>query len=291
MLSGMYQTDISTATYPQTAQQVSIITAFKNSKRFIHEYIDMLLRQTHVSWVCYLIDDNSSDGSFSAARLLTRSDPRFRLISLPFRTKPGPSEARNYALSLVTTELVAFCDIDDLWHPRKLELQLKYHTQNTLDISVTSFSRFVDKASLQRLYQVMPPARITRSSILSRNPIPMSSVIIRNDLLAHSFQHCPHEDYLYWISLFRSPQTIKYGCLRHTLMFYRVHDSNLSRNKLLMPFWTYAVFRRSGLPPFFALIQLLLWICTHVAISIARLSDRPRLTSVDLQMAENPALS
>ena len=286
----MYQTNISRVTYPETAQHVSIITAFKNSKRFIPDYINMLLRQTHLSWVCFLIDDNSSDGSFSEARLLTRSDPRFCLISLPFRTSPGPSEARNYALSLVTTELVAFCDIDDLWHPRKLELQLAYHTKNALDISVTCFSRFVDKSSLQRLYQVKPPASITRSSILSRNPIPMSSVLIRKEFLAHSFQRCPHEDYLYWILLFRSHQTIKYGCLLHTLMFYRIHDSNLSRNKLLMPFWTYAVFRRSGLPPFFALIQLFLWTCTHVTISIARLSDRPRITSVDLQMAENPVL-
>jgi len=267
--------------------QISIITAFRNSQKFIPDYVQMILRQTHSNWVCYLIDDNSSDGSYCEALSYISCDPRFKLMSLPFISSSGPSEARNFGLSQVNTELVAFCDIDDLWHPSKLELQLQFHCHYSLDISVTCFTRFVNKSSFQWLYHVIPPACVSASSILLRNPIPMSSVIVNKSLLVKS---CPHEDYLYWIIFFKSVDTTRYGCLRQVLMYYRLHDANMSKNKLSVPFWTYSVYRNSGLPRSMALLRLVVWIFMHTASSILRLGQRPVFSSVELQMAQSPLL-
>ena len=47
------------------------------------------------------------------------------LIELIFNSQNrGPGYNRNLGWSLCDTEFIAFCDDDDIWFPRKLELQL-----------------------------------------------------------------------------------------------------------------------------------------------------------------------
>ncbi|HEX8648028.1 MAG TPA: glycosyltransferase family 2 protein, partial [Thermoleophilaceae bacterium] len=58
----------------------------------------------------------------TAAALGEVGDPRLRVVELPARG--GPGGARNAGVAAARGEWVAFLDDDDLWAPRKLELQL-----------------------------------------------------------------------------------------------------------------------------------------------------------------------
>ena len=102
--------------------KITVITPFLNGENFVDEYIEMLKNQTFRNWVCFLIDDGSSDKSVYKIKKIISNDSRFFLIKGKYKKiSKGPSEARNFGLKFVKTDLVAFCDIDDLWHYQKLE--------------------------------------------------------------------------------------------------------------------------------------------------------------------------
>lgn len=71
-----------------------------------------------------LVDDASGDETYAAMKQIACGDPRVRLIELT--ENQGPASARNAGWSAATQPLVAFLDADDAWHPRKLELQVRW---------------------------------------------------------------------------------------------------------------------------------------------------------------------
>jgi teichuronic acid biosynthesis glycosyltransferase TuaG len=245
---------------------VTVITPFRDAAAFIPGLIANLRAQSHNGWRALLIDHGSQDGGGALARQRIEGDPRFRLISLPRRfgfDRQLPAIPRNHALAEVSTPLVAFLDVDDLWHPQKLERQLRFHREQGLDLSVTSYCRFREPPAPLGPWRC-PPIRLHRSDLQWRNPIPMLTVIASRTLLRNGFPLHPHEDYLLWLELWRDRPRIRYGCLPELLAFYRCHGSNISRGSRQLARWTYGVYRASGIPPVPAFAQLLRWGLFHV---------------------------
>ena len=66
-----------------------------------------------------VVDDGSTDETRTK---LARYGSRVVLIAQPNR---GAASARNTGVAAATSEYIAFLDADDLWHSRKLELQVR----------------------------------------------------------------------------------------------------------------------------------------------------------------------
>lgn len=272
---------------------VSIITPFKNASEFIPSFVSMLLNQTFAQWECIAVDDNSIDHSYELFSSLTLDDPRFRLykpdyISTPHQT--GPAFARNCAIRHSSSDLIAFCDIDDIWHPHKLLLQIPFHIQNNLDISVTGFQHFNHQSSCTINYPLYPPKSCSQLNLLFNNPIPLLTVLIRKSLLSSGFPSVKHEDYALWLRIF-SANNIRYGRLSSVLSFYRVHSSNLTSKKVFMPLWAFHAFSTitpKVLPRYLLLIS---WLTYHFINTISRfilgLSHRPY--RLEYLLAQNPS--
>ena len=245
---------------------VSIITPYRNASKFLPRFVSSMQSQTRTDWICLMIDDGSTDDGPTELARLVAADCRFTLIkNTSPKYWPGPASARNCALSLVNTSLVAFCDVDDLWHPRKLEYQLYFHRANNLDLSVSAYGRFLhDRPSDPIRTFVCPPANLDLNDLYGRNPIPMLTVIMSSDLVGGGFFQVPHEDFLFWLELFRANPSLRYGCLPTVLGFYCIHRDNLSSQKASMPIWTYRVFRNFGLSRTSSLVLLLSWISDHL---------------------------
>lgn len=250
---------------------ITIVTPYKDATRYLKRFVVSLQAQTYTDWTCIMVDDQSSDDGPTKLLQLVEGDSRFTLVdnTLP-KTHSGPASARNFALSLVSTDLVAFCDVDDIWHPQKLEIQVAFHCLKQLDLSVSAYGRFLAGQSSSPIRNVVcPPPCLTLGELLGRNPIPMLTVILNADLARSGFRQVPHEDFLFWLELFRENPTLRYGCSPYMLSFYCLHQDSLSGKKSHMPFWAYRVFREFGESRITSLIYLLSWALDHISFQIA----------------------
>jgi glycosyltransferase involved in cell wall biosynthesis len=99
---------------------VSIILPAYNRLHYLREAVASVLAQTHCDWELIVADDGSDECTL--AYLAGLADPRVRLIRLEHTG--NPSAVRNAALRMARGPYVAFLDSDDLWVPRKLQVQL-----------------------------------------------------------------------------------------------------------------------------------------------------------------------
>ena len=239
---------------------VSIIVPYRNGAPFIPGFVLMLQRQSFMDWICFLVDDQSTDDGALIAAQSVGGDDRFQLLSFSGnKVFPGPAAVRNFALARVTTPLVAFCDVDDLWHPLKLERQLAFHSSHELDLSVTGYWRFRHASSFPIVSSRCPPEALSYRNLFGGNPIPMLSVIVRSDLLKDGMPEMRHEDFALWLDVFRTNPWLRYGCLSEGLAFYRLHPGSMTSHRWKMPCWALAVFRRQGLSAFGLFQAMLLW--------------------------------
>lgn len=270
---------------------ITVITPYLNAQNHINDYISMLQRQSLSNWCAILIDDGSVDKSTDCLYELSKLDQRFTLLTRP-GSKPlnsGPAAARNFGIKHVTTPLVAFCDIDDIWHPDKLLIQTRYHQTNLLELSVTSYAKF-DFISQAILDIQTPPPTLTSRSFTSRNPIPMLTVIVNHSLILNGMPECKHEDYAMWCNIFNSRSNVRYGCIQQVLAFYKLHPANLTRNRLLMPIWTYDVYRVLGNNRLLSILRLIRWMYFHLITILRNTLLPPRLNLSLVELLERPPL-
>lgn len=226
----------------------------------------MLSAQSFTSWRSILVDDGCSDNTTELLLQLIVNDDRFNIIhSSSPKHGFGPGNARNLGLAKASSPLVAFCDIDDVWHPDKLSLQVRFHITNNLDVSTTAFARFSthQRNPILSLHQYTTP--LCYNSLLKRNCIPMSSTLISTQVLVTTFKSLPHEDYCFWLETFKVLPTLRAACLKQVLLFYRVGSSSLSSNKVVVPWWVFNVYVNSGFNALTSLrltIRWLVYVCT-----------------------------
>lgn len=105
--------------------RVSIVTPFLNPGAFFDECIDSVLAQTRDDWELLLVDDGSTDGSTELALRYAAAHPeKIRYLSHEGRQNQGASASRNLAARHARGEYLAFLDADDVYLPRKLEVQV-----------------------------------------------------------------------------------------------------------------------------------------------------------------------
>lgn len=104
---------------------VSVVINCHNSAQYLKTAIDSVFEQTYDNWEIIFWDNASSDESADIAKSYGH---RIRYFFNSTKTNLG--SARNSALSKVRGELVGFLDCDDVWHPKKLEEQIKLFDQN-----------------------------------------------------------------------------------------------------------------------------------------------------------------
>jgi glycosyltransferase involved in cell wall biosynthesis len=101
-----------------SSQLVSAVIPAYNYGHLVGRAVESVLAQTYREIEVIVVDDGSTDGT--AERLAPYRD-RIRYV---YQENRGLPAARNAGIRLARGEWVAFLDADDVWHPRKTEVQL-----------------------------------------------------------------------------------------------------------------------------------------------------------------------
>lgn len=102
---------------------ISVIMPTYNRLAWLRAAVHSVLEQTLEDWELIIADDGSDEPTRAYLRALEADPGRsVRVLFLPH--SGNPPAARNVALRAARGEYVAFLDSDDLWLPRKLELQI-----------------------------------------------------------------------------------------------------------------------------------------------------------------------
>jgi glycosyltransferase involved in cell wall biosynthesis len=151
--------------------QVSVIVPFANYERHLDAAARSVLRQTYAPVELILVDDGSTDRSAALARAYV---PPARYVR---RENGGAGAARNTGVAHASAEVLAFCDVDDVWLPTKLERQMAVLREDpAVDVvfaGVTEFWASVDagrprRAPRQGLPGALPSAMLVRRRAFQR---------------------------------------------------------------------------------------------------------------------------
>lgn len=213
--------------------KVTIIINCFNGENFINDCISSVLVQSYTNWELVFWDNLSTDNT---AKILKKfKDKRIKYFKASKHT--NLPNARNLALNKAKSDLIAFLDIDDMWHKDKLKYQVAEINKNK------NFSFCYTKT--KELYKNLQPPKKNnlilnkinsfffsaklKDRLLMSNFIYFSSVLINMNslngkkLFNDSYQQA--EDYDLLLKLSSAGKVIY---IDKELTTYRIHNNNLT---------------------------------------------------------------
>ena len=103
---------------------VSVIIPTYNRWPMVGEAVDSVLKQSFRDFELIVIDDGSTDDT---AKELQKYGSDVRLVS---QLRSGAAAARNSGVAIAQGPYLTFLDSDDLWRPKKLEIQTRFMVQH-----------------------------------------------------------------------------------------------------------------------------------------------------------------
>jgi glycosyltransferase involved in cell wall biosynthesis len=217
---------------------ISVAMATFNGQRFIREQLNSLAAQQHLPSELIIADDASSDKTVAIAEQFAKAAP-FTVHIHRHDNRVGYRANFMRAASLCTSDVIAFCDQDDIWSPRKLALciepfqdpavLLAYHNAEV----VTAAGERVGSLDYLASAPITPPLSLcpirNMPFALGFTEVFRRSILEFSDLWEMSLDYndltapMGHDQWVFFIaSVFGS---IVY--IDKALASYRQHDSNL----------------------------------------------------------------
>lgn len=227
---------------------VSVIMPCYNMERYISETIASVQRQTYTHWELLIVDDASTDKTAVIVKNIQNQDDKIHFIIKPEHS--GIAETRNQCLNMAKGRFLAFLDADDLWHPEKLEQQLRFMTEKNIGFSYSSYDCVGETGKpLEKI--VKAAGNLNYQAYLRNTIIGCSTVMIDKsivgDVTVPNFR--TSEDAATWLNI------LKKGFLAYAiyqpLTSYRIRQLSASSNKLKASADLWRVYRQNENLPFF----------------------------------------
>ena len=219
---------------------VSIITPCYNSEKFLDECISSVLNQTYQNWEMLIVDDNSSDNSSILINSYSKKDERIKPLYL--NDNIGAAMARNKAISKAKGKYLAFLDSDDVWLPKKLEIQTNFMKKNNYSFVFSSYSVISDDEKPN--YTISVPEKITYKRYLKNTIIGCLTVMLDKEKFKKI--EMPNlrssHDMALWLNLLKQ-EKYAYG-IAQDLAIYREHKLSNTSNKFRAIYDVWNVYRK-----------------------------------------------
>lgn len=113
-------------------EQIDILMATYNGKKFLKEKIDSILNQTYSNIRLVISDDCSKDGTTEILKEYEQKDKRVEVHYHEYNQ--GSTQNFEYLLRQVKNEIFMLSDQDDYWLPEKVEKSLETLNQQNADL-------------------------------------------------------------------------------------------------------------------------------------------------------------
>ncbi len=206
---------------------VSVVVSTYNRADLIGETIQSILNQTYRNLELIIVDDGSTDSTREVVRGF--GDWRIRYIFTD--NWGGPARPRNIGIKRAKGEYVAFCDDDDYWDLRKLEVQLKHFDDDIIGVG-SAIIKIGNLTFHNRKKKNNHDYTVDFSEILRSKKAPLSSLMIRNEnILFDENEDLKFvEDFEFQLRLtYETNKKIK--VISEPLIYYRIHPENKSADE------------------------------------------------------------
>lgn len=219
---------------------VSIIMPVYNVEKYIAQSIESVINQTYKEWELLIMDDASTDSSYSIMEKYSMVDDRIKIHKA--EKNMGVVKIRNSLTELATGKYIAFLDSDDMWMPEKLERQQFFMNENNISISCTEYIRINENN--EKINDVEILEHIKYSDLLKNNYLGCLTVMYDISKIGkRKFKELDkNEDYVLWLDIIKDTKII-YG-LKEKLAMYRVLSSSRSSNKFDAAMVRWKIYRK-----------------------------------------------
>lgn len=208
---------------------VSIIMPVFNAQDFLSQSIESILNQTYSNFEFIIVDDASTDKSWSIIKSYSRKDKRIKI----FRNQKnhGVSFTSNKAIKLCQDQFLARMDADDISFPDRIEKQLNYLQKNPQTVAVGAQCVVINKFNQVIGYKNFPLNHPElQQMIFWAIPLQQPSCMINLQKLPPSFHwYASNSTSAEEVDLiFKLMQYGQIANLKDNLLFYRYLDTSLS---------------------------------------------------------------
>lgn len=191
-----------------------------NGIEFIDESVMSIISQTYDDWELLIgINGHPKESSVYQTAKKYESDKRIKVFDFP--NIKGKSNTLNHMISLCKSDYVALLDVDDIWFPLKLEVQMEILKQDIYDVIGTFCVYFGD---MNGVVPKLPIGDLNNFNFFKFNPIINSSMIMRKELCYWDEKENGVEDYDLWLNLWKKGKKF-YNCDK-ILVKHRIHKSS-----------------------------------------------------------------
>jgi glycosyltransferase involved in cell wall biosynthesis len=202
---------------------ISILIPIYNGIEFIEESVGSILDQTYTEWELLIaINGHPKDSNvFKKAKEYENKSKKIRVFD--FHDIKGKSHTLNKMLEFCNYKYIALLDVDDIWHPQKLEVQTKLFIRN-YDVIGSRCIWFGDRPGI---IPTIPTGDISNFDFSLVNPIINSTSIIKKELC--HWNENGIEDYDLWLKL-RNQNKRFFNC-NEILLKHRIHNASAFNGK------------------------------------------------------------
>lgn len=218
-----------------TTPLISVIVPVYNGENFLPEAINSIRQQNYTPLEIIIVDDGSTDNTAQVADTLG-SDIRY------IRQKnAGPAAARNAGLRIARGEVIAFLDVDDLWPPNKLEIQLARLQEDPQPDIVLGRVQFLKLPGAEDInIQFESPDNTLVNAYLGSGVF-KKSIFEKVGMFDASLRYSEDQD---WFLRAREQQA-SIIILKEITLYYRLHQNNMTRNKNTVDLQIVSVLKKS----------------------------------------------
>ena len=203
---------------------ISILMPIYNGIEFIDESVSSVINQTFTEWELIIAINGHPEDSdvYLTAKEYQSKNAKIRVLDF-FKIK-GKSNTLNEMIKVCNFSYIALLDVDDIWHPQKLEIQSQ--ALNRYDVIGSNCVWFGDRPGI---VPQIPTGDISNVNFSLVNPIINSSSIIKKELCFWNEKLDGIEDYDLWLRL--RIQNKKFFNFKEILVKHRIHTASAFNSK------------------------------------------------------------